>query len=185
VVAAARRAPDGAVSVSVRRARPADVPFLAALVTHPGVAPYLAAVRPSTPAEIAPEVARSLAEPEAAGVFVVERDGEPVGTVSFERTNRRSRIADLHSLAVHPDARGDGTACAALALFLDVLFDELDFHRVECEVYGFNERAAAFFASAGLVAEGTRRKAYLRDGEWVDGLRFGLLAEERPGRPPP
>lgn len=168
--------------VSLRRAEARDGPFLAALVAHVDVRPFLAAARPWTAEEIAADLASANRDPEDAGVFVVEREGVPAGTVAFERTNRRSRIASLHSLAIHPSARAGGTARAAVAAFLELLFDDLGFHRVECEVYGFNERAAAFFEEAGFVPEGARRRAYLRDGVWVDGLRFGILADERAAR---
>ena len=38
--------------------------------------------------------------------FVIEVDGEPAGLMGFQVANRRSRIANLGSLAVHPDFRG-------------------------------------------------------------------------------
>jgi RimJ/RimL family protein N-acetyltransferase len=31
---------------------------------------------------------------------------------------------------------------------------------------------------AGFVREGVRRKAYWRHGEWVDGVLYGLVAED-------
>ena len=54
-------------------------------------------------------------------------------------------------------------------------------HRVEGEVYGFNEAALRTFQAAGFTREGVRRRAYDRHGAWQDGVRFGLLAEEVPG----
>jgi RimJ/RimL family protein N-acetyltransferase len=165
------------VTVSLRRATVVDVPFLVSVVTHADVRPFLAVVRPSSPAEIEAAIAEEH-DPTTRGLFVVEVGGEPVGTVSFETVNRRSRIASLHSLAVLPEGRAGGTAHGAVAVLLGYLFDELEFHRVECEVYGFNGRGAAFFDAAGFVREGVRRSAYHREGEWVDGIRFGLLADE-------
>ena len=72
-----------------------------------------------------------------------------------------------------------GTGHAAVSELLNHLFDELGFHRVECEVYSFNERAASLVEAAGFAREGTRRGAYLREEGWVDGIRFGLLADDR------
>ena len=51
------------MSVSVRRAGPADVGFLVALVTHEDVAPFLSTSRPGSEAELLPEIERSMAEP--------------------------------------------------------------------------------------------------------------------------
>ena len=105
--------------------------------------------------------------------------GIDAGTMRFSRRNQRSRIAHLGGLAVHPDFRGGRVADTAALLFADHLFDELGYHRLELEIYGFNERAIAHAERIGYVREGVRRRAYLRDGQWVDGVMFGLLPEDR------
>ena len=106
----------------------------------------------------------------------------------FELSNRRSRIANLGALAVHPDFRGRKVADQAARLFQRYLFDELGFHRLELEIYGFNERAMAHAERAGWIQEGVRRKAYWRNDQWVDGVRYGLVVddlEDAPPSPPP
>lgn len=166
------------MSVSIRRAQRDDADFLAALVTHEDVEPFLAAVRAKGRDEILEEIERSHADPEAFGVFVIEADGERAGTMRFERANRRSRIADLGGLAVHPDFRGRKVADVAARLLQRHLLEDLGYHRLQMEVYGFNERALAHAERAGFTREGVRRKAYWRNDEWVDGVLFGLVAED-------
>ena len=58
------------------------------------------------------------------------------------------------------------------------LIDELGFHRLQMEIYGFNERAMRHAERAGFVREGVRRKAYWRNDEWVDGVLYGLVVED-------
>lgn len=166
------------MNVSIRRARPDDVDFLVALVTHEDVEPFLAAVRPKTPVGVLEEVERSESDPDAFGLFLIEVDGTPAGTMSFWRANQRSRIADLGGLAVHPDFRGAKVADTAAKLFQRHLLDDLGFHRVQMEIYGFNERAQAHAERAGFTREGVRRKAYWRNEEWVDGVLYGLVVED-------
>ncbi len=166
------------MTVSIRRARADDVDFLVELVTHEAVEPFLAAIRPKDAEAVLEEIARSEADPEAFGVFVIEVDGTLAGTMRFERANRRSRIADLGGLAVHPDFRGAKVADTAARIFQRHLFDELGFHRVQMEIYGFNERAQAHAERAGFTREGVRRKAYWRNDEWVDGVLYGLVVED-------
>jgi RimJ/RimL family protein N-acetyltransferase len=166
------------VSVSIRRAAPGDVDFLVELVTHEQVEPFLAAVGPKSREEILDEIARSESEPDAFGVFVVEVDGERAGTIRFSRANKRSRIADLGGLAVHPDFRGRKVGDETARLIQRHLIDDLGFHRLQLEIYGFNERAQAHAERSGFVQEGVRRKAYWRDGRWVDGVLFGLVEED-------
>jgi RimJ/RimL family protein N-acetyltransferase len=166
------------VTVSLRRARADDAPFLVDLFTHEDVEPFLAAVRAKDPEAIRAEIERSESEPDAFGVFVVEVDGQPAGTMRFERSNRRGRIADLGGLAIHPDFRGGKVADEAARQFQRHLIGDLGFHRVQLEIYGFNERAIAHAERSGFTREGVRRKAYWRNEEWVDGVLFGLVEED-------
>ena len=166
------------MTVTIRRATPDDVDFLVELVTHEDVEPFLAAVRATGRDEILEEIARTQSEPDAFGVFVIESDGELAGTMRFERANFRSRIAGLGGLAVHPDFRGAKVADTAALLFQRHLLDELGFHRLQMEIYGFNERAMRHAERAGFTREGVRRKAYWRNDEWVDGVLYGLVAED-------
>ncbi|HET9322955.1 MAG TPA: GNAT family protein [Gaiellaceae bacterium] len=162
----------------LRRATQEDADFLLELMTHDEVDPYMAVVRPRDRAGLVVEIERSQAEPEEFGRFVVEVDGEPAGALGFEVANRRSRIANLGGLAIHPDFRGRRLADEAARLFQRHLLHDLGFHRLQLEIYGFNERAIAHAERAGFVREGVRRKAYRRHGDWVDGVLFGLVRED-------
>ena len=166
------------MNISVRPAIPEDVPYLAELVLHEDVAPFLAAVRPSSEEEVAAEVARSLAEPDAYGVMVFVLDGERVGTATWEQVNRRSRIASVGGFAIDPAHRGEGLGVEAARALQRHLIRELGFHRLQMEVYGFNERALRHAERSGWIREGVRRKAYRRDDDWVDGVLFGLVEDE-------
>jgi putative acetyltransferase len=168
------------VSVAIRRAEPEDVDFLVELNEHPEVDPFLAARRPRTREELLELVERSRREPAAFGRMIVEVDGERAGVMGYERSNERSRIARLGGLAIHPRFRGRRVADEAARLLQRYLFDELRYHRLELEIYGFNERAIAHAERSGFVREGVKRKAYLRDGQWVDGICFALLADDLP-----
>jgi RimJ/RimL family protein N-acetyltransferase len=166
------------VTVALRRATSEDVPFIVRLVSDDDVAPFLAAVRPSTDDDIGREIARSRAEPDAFGVYVVEVDGQAAGTVTWERVNRRSRIASVSGFALDRAFRGRGVGNDAARMLQRHLIQDLGFHRVEMEVYGFNERALRHAERAGWIREGVRRKAYWRNDTWVDGVHFGFVEED-------
>src|SRR6185312_16690584 len=98
------------------------------------VEPYLAGSRPRDRDGLLAEIDHSQAEPEEFGRFLVEveREGEWVraGAMGFELVNRRSRIANLGNLAIHPDFRGRRLADEAAKLFQRQLF-KLGFHRLQ------------------------------------------------------
>jgi RimJ/RimL family protein N-acetyltransferase len=162
----------------LRRATADDVDFMADLAGHEDVEPFMAAVSARDRESLLAELERSDAEPEHYGRFIVEVDGQRAGVMAFEIFSKRSRIADLRSLMVLPDFRGRGIADAAARLLVRHLFFDLDYHRVQLECYGFNERAIRHAERAGFVKEGVKRNAYWRHGEWVDGVIFGLLRED-------
>jgi RimJ/RimL family protein N-acetyltransferase len=168
--------------IRLRRATAHDVDYLLALQAEPEVAPFLSAGRASTREQLLAEVERSLVEPEAFGRLLVEvpfeQEWRLAGAIGFERTNRRSRIARLGGLAIHPDFRGHELGAEAIRALTRLLFGELGYHRLEAGVYGFNERAMAVIESAGFVREGVKRRAYRPVAEWVDAVEFGLLADE-------
>jgi RimJ/RimL family protein N-acetyltransferase len=166
------------VTVTLRRAETRDLDFLLELMNEDDVVENLAVVRPRDREGLAAEIERSQAEPQEFGRFVIEVDGEPAGLMGFAVANRRSRIANLGSLAVHPDFRGRHLADEAARLFQRHLIHDLGYHRLQLEIYGFNERAQRHAERAGFVREGARRKAYWHNGEWVDGVIYGLVEDE-------
>ncbi len=169
------------MAVELRRAEPPDTEFLLELVGDEAVRPFLGPRTASSPEEMLAEIERSLADPGTFGRFVIEADGEPVGAVGFHVVNDRSRIAGLERLAVHPRFRGRRIGDEAARLLQSLLFEELGYHRLELEIYAFNEPARAHAERAGYVREGTKRKAYLKDGEWVDAVLYSLLVEDLDG----
>jgi RimJ/RimL family protein N-acetyltransferase len=168
--------------IRLRRAEPADLEFFVDLLGHEDVRPFLAAGRATDEDAVRGEIERSTAEPGDFGRFVidVQQGGEwrRAGICGFEVENRRSRIARLGGLAIHPDFRGRRLADEAARLFQHHLFLDLGYHRLELEIYAFNERAIRHAERAGFVSEGVKRKAYRRNDEWVDGVFFGLLGED-------
>jgi RimJ/RimL family protein N-acetyltransferase len=164
--------------VSIRRARPDDVDFLVELYADPDVRPFLAGGHDFGRESVAADVERSERDPDAFGVFLIEVDGERAGAMSFERSNARSRIARLGALAVHPRFRGRRLADRAARELVSHLLHEAGFHRLELEIYGFNERAMAHAERAGFVREGVKRRAYRHGDGWVDGMLYAIVRED-------
>jgi RimJ/RimL family protein N-acetyltransferase len=163
------------VSVTIRPATGDDVDFLAELYADPDVRPFLAAAGSYGRDDVAERVAH---DPESGGLLVVELDGERAGAMAWELTNRRSRIAHVSGLAVHPRFRGRRVGDEAARLLQRHLIRERGLHRLELEIYGFNERAQRHAERAGWIREGVKRRAYARDGGWVDGVLYALVEED-------
>ena len=163
------------MNVSIRPATAEDVDFLAELYAGEDVRPFLAAAGSYDRDGVARQVAQ---DPETGGVMIVEADGEPAGAMAWDLTNRRSRIVHVSGLAVDPRFRGRHLADDAARLLQQHLLRERGFHRLELEIYGFNERALRHAERSGFVREGVKRKAYRRDDGWVDGVLYAIVAED-------
>ena len=166
------------MTVTLRPARGEDVDFLLELANHEAVEPFMGGRQPRDAAALAHEVERNAAEPDRFGRVVIEADGEPAGTVTWELVNERSSIVRLERLAVHPRFRGRGVADDGTRRLQRHLLVERGFHRLELEVYAFNERALAHAERVGYVREGVKRQAYWRHDRWNDAVLFSLLRED-------
>ena len=112
------------------------------------------------------------------GLFVIEVDGEPAGTMDFEVVNRRSAIASVGGLAVHPRFRGRRVGDEAARLFQRHLLIELGCTACRWRSTASTSGAIAHAERVGFVREGVKRQAYRRDDGWVDGVMYGLLRED-------
>ena len=163
------------MTVSLRRAEHDDLDFLTGLYAGEDVRPFLAAGGRYERDGIAEQLER---DPEEGGLLVVELDGDRAGALFWERTNVRSRIAHVGGVAIHRDFRGRHLADDATRLLQHHLIRERCYHRIELEIYGFNERAIRHAERSGYIREGVKRKAYRHDDGWVDGVLYALVEED-------
>jgi RimJ/RimL family protein N-acetyltransferase len=161
--------------ITVRPATLDDVDFLVELVNDDDTRRFLGNRVSDTREAALADLARP---PEEFGWFVFEVDGERAGCVAFERVSEQHRIASAGRFVVHPSFRERRVGVEAAQLFQRLLLRDLGFHRIELQIYGFNERAIAHAERAGYVREGVKRRAYLKDGEWVDAVLYALTQED-------
>jgi RimJ/RimL family protein N-acetyltransferase len=155
----------------LRSATQADLDSLIALARQPAIARTLAY-------DAASRLAGAL-EREPGELLVIEDAGAFAGGVRWTFTNHRSRIAEIRTLMLDPAVQGRGLATTTVLDLVERLIAAHDMHRIEAEVLGFNVAAQNVFERAGFQREGVRRRAYDRAGDWQDGVRFALLADER------
>ncbi|MGZ4184307.1 MAG: GNAT family N-acetyltransferase [Solirubrobacteraceae bacterium] len=164
--------------MSLRPAGADDVAYLAALAADPQVEPFLAFAAADEHRLLALISAPGPA-PGSGGLLVIESpDGRPLGGLALTVVNARSRICDISRVMVAPDSRRSGIALTAIWMACSHAVRDQGMHRIQAECYGDNPAAHRLFERAGFTREGTRRRAYWRGGDWLDGVLFGLLAEE-------
>ncbi len=108
--------------------------------------------------------------------LVYETNSVPIGVVSFNKIDKINNNA-FWAFYAAPDAiRGTGSQMELLAL--DFAFTELNLHKLSCEVLGFNSRVVKLHQKFGFLIEGTFRQQFVKNGQWHDVYRLGILASE-------
>jgi RimJ/RimL family protein N-acetyltransferase len=70
---------------------------------------------------------------------------------------------------------GRGIASRALSRFCRHGQGELGYYRIEAPIYAFNRASQRVAEKCGFVCEGTLRKAYLKNGVFVDAKLYALV----------
>lgn len=109
--------------------------------------------------------------------FTIESNNKIAGGIELVNIRWFNRKAEI-TIWILPEFRGQGLALQALKTIIRFSFEQLNFHRLEAEIYEFNQAARNLFKKLGFELEGKLREAKYKDGRYYDILRFGLLKKE-------
>lgn len=110
--------------------------------------------------------------------WIIEVNGEPVGLANLadiDRTNRRCAWA--YYLA-SPSVRGLGVGSFVEFQVIEHVFGTLGLDKLWCEVLASNEAVWKLHMLHGFEREALFRRHVLKNGEPVDVIGLGLLAED-------
>ena len=104
-------------------------------------------------------------------------DGQVVGTITIYGIKSPVRCATL-GITIAPGHQNRGYGREALLIALRLAFEEYNAHKVELEVYDYNQRAIGLYESVGFVTEGCRREVVYHMGRYFDRILMGILESE-------
>ena len=91
-------------------------------------------------------------------------------------------VAEL-GWVIAPSHSRRGYALEAVSAVIDICFGTLALRRVHAGCFAANEPSWRLMERLGMRREEySRGSALHRSGEWMDGMNYGLLADEWPGR---
>lgn len=127
--------------------------------------------------------------------LLLEGEGRPSTPIGDVMVRRRDAWAQLEvaetakgveaelGWVLDPAHTGSGYATEAMRAVIDVCFGALGLRRVQAGCFADNEPSWRLMERLGMRREEFSRKTALhRSGEWLDGMNYGLLAEEWPAR---
>ncbi|MER7446388.1 GNAT family protein [Microbacterium sp. NPDC097977] len=125
-------------------------------------------------------------------VELVAENGEatPIGDImirigdgwgQLEVADRVKGVEAELGWVLDPGYTGRGYATEAIRAVIDVCFGPLGLRRVHAGCFADNEPSWRLMERLGMRREEFSRKTALhRSGEWLDGMNYGILAEEWP-----
>jgi RimJ/RimL family protein N-acetyltransferase len=120
-------------------------------------------------------IERTLNDPNRYTRAIVE-DGKCIGEIVLNPIDDANRKSGLR-IALW-DGWGKGYGTAAIRHVLDHAFTERNLHRVDLEVYEFNERAIHVYKKCGFREEGRLRDVLLWDGVFHDAIVMSVLSTD-------
>lgn len=106
------------------------------------------------------------------------KDEGYLGQTELFHMDYRNGVAELGITLAHPALMGKGIGQEAVKLMLSIAFAKMNLHRVELNVYDFNQRAIHCYEKCGFRHEGTLRKKHFKNGDYADILMMGILKED-------
>ena len=106
------------------------------------------------------------------------RDGRHIGNIALQRIDRRSKNAEFAILIGEKEFWGRGYGEEAARLIIRYGFRSLGLERIGAGTFSTNEGMQRLAGKLGMKREGLRRRAFLKNGSFVDVVEFGLLKKE-------
>ncbi|MCC7072332.1 MAG: GNAT family N-acetyltransferase [Deltaproteobacteria bacterium] len=101
-----------------------------------------------------------------------------IGTTGIHHVDWKNRTCMVGIVLGEARHRGQGLGTEAMHLVVRYAHQELGLHRVELEVYPFNQPAIRSYEKLGFRLDGTRRAATFREGKFQDVLVMSVLPGE-------
>jgi len=110
---------------------------------------------------------------------IENRETGLIGTTTLYDINRVHGLSELGLLIGDKEFWGHGVSAETVNLVAGFAFDTLNLRRLSGGSYARNHGMNFTYRRLGFTLEGKQRKAFtVAPGEFVDGFRWGLSAEE-------
>ncbi|MGM9986088.1 MAG: GNAT family N-acetyltransferase [Bacillaceae bacterium] len=121
------------------------------------------------------DIRSSLTKGQLYFIIVMKGTDKPIGYIRVNWMDNKEKYAWLRfGLG---DERGNGYSKEALRVFISELFKK-GVHRIDAEVYHFNDISFQLLQTIGFKHEGTRREAHCENGQFADVFTLGLLESD-------
>ena len=165
----------------LRPVEESDAPDLFSIMNDPGVTANLL-ISPPFPEDRVIAWIRSRREAwekkeRLAAAVVLKESGELIGTCSLMNVCWEHMNAEL-IYWLGKEFWGKGYMTEAVRRMVQFGFEELGLERISVGCFARNKASARVIEKLGFKYEGCARNRFLKDGEFLDELQFGMIRED-------
>jgi RimJ/RimL family protein N-acetyltransferase len=167
-------------NATLRELKMSDAPALLAALSSEQVTRFISP--PPTTVEGFERFISWTTREQAAGRYicfaiVADDTASAVGIIQIRQIESAFRVGEW-GFAVDSQYWGTGLFQAAARKVIDFAFTHVGIHRLEARAAVSNGRGNGALRKLGATAEGVLRRSFLKDGEYLDQMLWGLVASE-------
>ncbi|WP_145407113.1 GNAT family N-acetyltransferase [Paenibacillus xylanexedens] len=111
-------------------------------------------------------------------LIALQETDQVIGDIALMDMHSKNRSAHISIAIDNTQYQGKGYGSEAMLLMLDYGFGICNLHRIELEVYTFNERAIRTYEKLGFQREGISRDVLFYNHQYHDAIRMSMLEGE-------
>ena len=168
--------------IVLREYRWEDLPEIRTWVNDPEVTGYLSDVFlfPNTMHDTETFLRKMIeGTSEMKGFIIADKETlSYIGQIDLIKIDWKNRNAILGIVIGKKAYWGKGYGREAIQLLQGFVFDSLNLHRLELDVFAFNQRAIKCYLACGFKEEGRMRQKKFANGQYWDIIKMGILKSE-------
>ncbi len=110
--------------------------------------------------------------------MVTDKMGKPIGICGLIHINLKAKIASVAIIIGEKKYQNKGFGTEILQMLLCYGFNQIRLHRIEAEVFTYNQASAKLFKKLNFKQEVILRDSLWRNGKWWDILILSILQNE-------
>ncbi|UNK17492.1 GNAT family N-acetyltransferase [Paenibacillus sp. N3/727] len=103
---------------------------------------------------------------------------EVIGDIALQDIDHVNRNANVRIAIDSDNHKGKGYGPESIRLLIEYGFGVLNLHRIELQVFAYNERAIKAYEKVGFSREGVQRDALYYNHQYHDSIMMSILADE-------
>ncbi|KOY14530.1 GNAT family N-acetyltransferase [Paenibacillus xylanivorans] len=111
-------------------------------------------------------------------LIALQDNDQVIGDIALMDMHTKNRSAHIRIAIDNTEHQGKGYGSEAILLMLDYGFGTCNLHRIELEVYAFNQRAIRTYEKLGFQREGVKRDALYYHHQYHDAIQMSILENE-------